>query len=101
MDKIPCLGEYALGWDRTIDPLITRREHEPVRHSTPTDSTDSYVAAQQKLMHIKSRFVNKERDWLTDEEFDLKIYHDIFFYITAANSSNNQHREEFIDWHDL
>ena len=34
--KIPCLGVYALGWDRTIDPLITRRKHEPVRHSTPT-----------------------------------------------------------------
>ena len=36
VDKMPCLGAYALSATRTRDPLITSREHEPIYYSAST-----------------------------------------------------------------
>ena len=36
VDKMPCLGAYALSETRTRDPLITSREHEPIYYSAST-----------------------------------------------------------------
>ena len=57
MDKIPCLGVYPLDWDRTTDPLITRREHEPVRHSTPISSANAALLIFLMLRQVNSDIV--------------------------------------------
>ena len=36
VDKMPCLRAYAPSGNRTDDPLIMSREHEPIRYSAPT-----------------------------------------------------------------
>ena len=52
MDKMPCLGAYALSATRNRDPLITSREHKPIYYSASTVETVD-IETEELLMGQK------------------------------------------------
>ena len=49
LDKMPCLRAYALSGNRTHDPLIMSREHDPIHYSAPTLVTAKLISIYKVL----------------------------------------------------